>query len=96
MPLAGRASADGAAHGAAVVLWGFERDDGGDGLGLLAWSLRVPYWSAVLALAVGPAARVYGVLRRARETRAGLCARCGYDLRATPERCPECGTVVRP
>jgi hypothetical protein len=56
------------------------------------WEATLPCWVAAAGLLVVPAWRGALVFKRRRRSRAGLCAACGYDLRATPGRCPECGT----
>lgn len=52
----------------------------------------VPYYPIVLPLALVMAI-VYWCNRPMRERwrREGRCLQCGYDLRASPDRCPECG-----
>jgi hypothetical protein len=57
--------------------------------------VSVPFWTILAATLVMPSVW----LETGRRTRArrsfsmcGLCPHCGDDVRASPERCPECGT----
>jgi hypothetical protein len=54
-------------------------------------SVLVPFWFIALATAVLPAAWVAPHVRARLFVPPGHCRHCGYDLRASPERCPECG-----
>ena len=57
-------------------------------------ALTVPYWFVALVLVPVPFVWLLRSRRSARDGRRGRCAACGYDLRASPERCPECGATA--
>jgi hypothetical protein len=63
------------------------------------WQLHVPYGISLFFALSLPVLRVAGWIYRRRKRTAALaanrCPICDYDLRATPDRCPECGTPVR-
>jgi hypothetical protein len=82
---------------------------GSFGVGRVRWTttlarvrtdtLKLPLWFLASCFALPPAIWYSALLhqrRRRRRFAMGLCESCGFDLRATPNRCPECGLVPSP
>jgi hypothetical protein len=56
------------------------------------WRMNAPFWVVALVGLVYPLLLFAGVTRSFLRRRAGRCTTCGYDIRATPKRCPECAS----
>jgi hypothetical protein len=59
-------------------------------------AVLIPHWCFAAMSAVLPALWLRRTLRRrktAARLQANACLACGYDLRASKDRCPECGTA---
>jgi 4-amino-4-deoxy-L-arabinose transferase-like glycosyltransferase len=54
--------------------------------------LLVRYWILLSLTGILPLLWL-GVAMFQAKSNCGRCQACGYDLRATPARCPECGTL---
>ena len=55
----------------------------------------VPHWLIAALPVLLPVVAAVRQQRQRKRCRLGLCPACGYDLRATPDRCPECGRLQR-
>lgn len=59
------------------------------------WLVWIPLWIPTLLSSLIAWRSAWPLLRRRRRAKLGLCLCCGYDLRGSINRCPECGREFR-
>lgn len=58
------------------------------------YHVRIPSWFPCLLTAIPPALWLRQTRHKHNRAKLGLCLHCGYDLRASQGRCPECGNPI--
>ena len=54
----------------------------------------LPYWLPATATLILPAVGFLRITHHCRRQKLGLCPTCSYDLRASKDICPECGSPI--
>lgn len=58
------------------------------------WEFICPMWFPTAIFSMLPLARIAPFVQKRMRIKCGHCSRCGYNLRASIERCSECGTPI--
>jgi hypothetical protein len=74
---------------------GFRYQSGTGGPWGRCFLIALPLWAIISPCALALMGIAIRAARVRVRSRRGACAACGYDLRATPQRCPECGRAPK-
>ena len=74
--------------------FGYFRWNIGFGVPITIYRISVPTWALCILTLLLPTLWFGQTWKKRHRVKDGLCPTCGYDLRASKDRCPECGTPI--